>query len=365
MQETRGNNRQRQAVALATTPAACASDIEIVVIGGRAQDFTNSDSETLNLSESSWKLSSEWQLPVTRDLFGCAWSDTHGIVVAGGRLFTGPGTTARDCSRGGTCPPTTSVIARKPGSGQQWVPLPGLITARFRFAMVALDDNRLLAVGGQTSESNRIYSVELFDGRHWQAMQSMPQLALQLNFFDATFFAGEVYVTGYSHNSRPALLIFNVDANSWRAGPEPITDGLSACAFGKSLHIIGENGHQRLQGGKWHEVAPPLVPRRATRLTEIAGRLYVIGGYELRLDHQRDVESFDGTTWRREPTMHRKRFLPGVIVLNRDQQYGTTGVSTQLPYGAGPYQSCPANAYLAEMSSEVRCRVLAPAQLDV
>jgi hypothetical protein len=346
-----------------TTMFKATANIELVVIGGRARDFTNSDSETLDLDESSWTLSSEWQLPKTRDLFGCAWSDTYGIVVAGGRLYAGSGTTTRDCSRASfNCQTTPNVIARKPGAGQQWITLPNLNAPRFRFALVAVDNNQLLAVGGQTSESARIYSVELFDGERWRTMQSMPQLDTRLTFFDAALFAGEVYVTGYLQNSRPALLIFSVSANTWRIGPAPIAEGLSAAVFQGALHIIGDGGHQRYKDGKWHQVTPSLVPRRVTRLTAVAGRLYVIGGYELRLDHQNDVESFDGTTWRREPTMLRKRFLPGVVVLQGNKRHGTAASSsssstTTTPQvcGAGQFhdgmdcQSCPTDAYLAEV----------------
>ena len=95
------------------------------------------------------------------------------------------------------------------GKEHQWTqPLPPMTTARYKASAISVDD--CLIVAGGCSDVNHLDTVEVYDGKHWSSVQSLPEVCSQMV---STVDEGEWYLAGQDkvyHTSLESLATINI-----------------------------------------------------------------------------------------------------------------------------------------------------------
>ena len=191
-------------------------------------------------------------------------------------------------------------------------------------------DEYIYAIAGDNDDGQQQYidTVERHDGTNWQSVTKLPE---ERRFGAAAVLNSELYVLGGKGdgkgrtNHRASVVRMKTAADStisWEAvAPMSIKrDGLGVVSFNGYIWAMGghdgtqgQSSVERFDGTKWETTAGMIKPREkfgsavycGGRTTGDRGstcRIYVCGGQSGN-GHTKDVEYFDGSTWKAAPPM--------------------------------------------------------------
>lgn len=218
-----------------------------------------------------------------------------------------------------------------PATLLRWEPRTPLTRPRSRLAVVRVED-RLYAIGGETTGGHPVASVEAYDLRinEWQSRAALPRPTENLA---AAALGQYIFIAGGSLGAAESppnqvsdqFLVYDTLADSWTAIgklPYPLA-GAQLLAFDGALYLLGGWNGQATQsevwrysppamadGGDWPDVAEwALVTRMPIARAFFGalfakGELYVVGGY----DGQQELTSaevYNPTTnnWQKLPSL--------------------------------------------------------------
>eukprot|EP00747_Dinoflagellata_sp_TGD_P169116 gnl/TRDRNA2_/TRDRNA2_197227_c0_seq1.p1 gnl/TRDRNA2_/TRDRNA2_197227_c0~~gnl/TRDRNA2_/TRDRNA2_197227_c0_seq1.p1 ORF type:complete len:429 (+),score=66.61 gnl/TRDRNA2_/TRDRNA2_197227_c0_seq1:118-1404(+) len=208
-----------------------------------------------------------------------------------------------------------------------WDSLPSMPTPRFGCA-VAAAAGALYVVGGY-GPWHRLAAVERFDcmRRRWERLPPLPTPRFECA---AAALGGCVYVVGGCGDSADGMADARSSANErfdpntgrWEQLPQMPTprSGCAAAVAGGKLYVFGGSIDDYLGGEqavvatvecydpramKWQVLTPMPTARTMCAAVAVAGRLFVVGGYNSEFEPVASVECFDPGTesWRRLPQL--------------------------------------------------------------
>lgn len=264
----------------------------------------------------------------------------------------------------------------------EWIAVAPMHWRRSVCGFIALDANRLLAVGGYDGE-HAMNSVELFDARRnvWRDICPLEQRRCSCN---CAVLHEEVYAVGgvCGPHALNSVERYSEADNQWKPSPSML-ESRSACGVVSICHPrpllfavggITNNGDTSASGEvfdpstqTWKSIAPMLSPRRSFGLATLGGVLYAVGGNDGNTD-LRSVEAYDisSRTWRAVASMSRARMyctvtvfegsllaiggMDGMLTLNSVERY-CAATDRWIPFLNLPKTVCGCGAAVADSVS--------------
>lgn len=249
----------------------------IAVVGGIAQDGAASDAAHLwDPGEDAWR--SLPTLPV-------ALHHTATVAV-GGELWVVGG--YEQAGEGWT--PTQEVWVLGPGE-DSWRRGPLLPEPRAAHAAVALDDDRVVVIGGVGSEGRVLASTLVHGGEVWRPGPPLPAPLEHLAAAGAPGLSSGVVVVGGRDqglaSSTTSATLLDLDPGSTRSLPDlaAARSGFGAANVGDRVCVVGGEvpsgtvGEVECLGEEgWRTVATDPTPRHGLAVVALDGRLHTVAG---------------------------------------------------------------------------------------
>lgn len=219
-----------------------------------------------------------------------------------------------------------------PASMVRWEPRTPLTIPRSRLAVVRVD-NRLYAIGGETTEGHTIATVDAYDLQvnEWRTRKPLPQGSANLA---AAALGQHIYVAGGS--TKPVgsdtstisdqFLLYDTTADLWQPIgrlPYPLA-GAELLAIDDAIYLLGGWNGQAAQSEVWryNPSSPDATATADSGTAEWAlitqmptahaffgaafakGELYVVGGYDGQQEQSSaEVYTLATNTWRKLPPL--------------------------------------------------------------